>query len=212
MTVRGKYIVFEGLDGSGKTSQVALLEDWLKGLGGPVQLVSEPYTPESFPVNVRDLLAADCRLDRLSIEYLFQASRVEHLKNVEAALASGTHVVSDRSYISGQVYAEAAGLNGTLLAELSRAVPLKPDFLIYLDITPEKAMDRILGRGENLTRDETLENLTRVRQIYTHVISEETTANQMQWARVDGGGNKLQVAFAVRASVDAFLDYAEDQE
>ena len=212
MTIRGKYIVFEGLDGSGKTSQVDLLEDWLRGLGAPVQLVREPCTPESFPLDVRDFLAADCKLDRLTIEYTFQASRVEHLRSVEALLASGTHVVSDRSYISGQVYAEAAGLSGSLLAELSRAVPLKPDFLVYLDVTPEKAMGRILDRGGKLTRDETLESLTRVSQIYTRTISEETTTNRMHWARIDGGGNKTKVAFAIRASIDAFLDYAEDQE
>jgi len=210
MVTRGRYIAFEGLDGSGKTSQAIFLGEWLHKQGLEVLQVREPCTPSGFPVNVRELLSTGCKLDRLSIEYLFQAARLEHLKVVETALSNGIDVISDRSYISGQVYAEAAGLDGQLVAKMSAAVPLKPDFLVYLDIDPEVAMQRLRDRGEELTRDETLEGMTRARQIYQEVLVRELFAGHMAHTVADGSKDKMRVAFAIRAAVEAFFEYPDN--
>jgi dTMP kinase len=156
---RGRFITFEGGEGTGKSTQVRLLASYLSQSGIPVLQTREPGGSPSAE-DIRPLLvtgAAD-RWSPMAETLLFYAARVEHWRQmIEPALAQGTHVVCDRFSDSTMAYqAYAGGLQPRVISELHRlALPgVEPDLTFVLDIPVDEGLRRAASRRDAETRFE----------------------------------------------------------
>jgi len=154
--VRGKFIVLEGIDGSGTTTQLDRAVDCVATLGHPALATREPSTG---PVGrlLRDALHGRLALpdgsaiDGRTMALLFAADRFDHLKReIEPNLADGTTVISDRYLLSSLAY-QAEEADRAWVANLARGIPL-PDLTILLDLPIEVAARRREAAGRPLER------------------------------------------------------------
>jgi len=152
------FITFEGIDGSGKSSQARLLAERLQNAGKHVLLTREPGGSEGAEL-IRELLVTGDKT-RWSPEtemLLFTAARRDHLeKTITPALNAGHIVISDRFADSTRVYQGATrGDLRTQVDLLHRAmIEREPDLTVVIDIDPEIALARGLARGSGEDRFE----------------------------------------------------------
>jgi len=170
MARRGAFIVFEGIDGSGKSTHIRLLCRELRDRGYDVLQTSEP-SEGRIGRFIREY--AERRSHRLPPEteaLLFAADRFEHLEQViEPALHKGRIVVSDRYLHSSLSYQGAAGVSLEWIRELNRFA-LKPDLCILLDVEPETGLSR-MGRRRR-TVFEVYAYQRKVRDLYLQLAEE----------------------------------------
>jgi dTMP kinase len=194
---RGRFIVFEGGEGSGKSTQAAILASRLGAV-----LTREPggtATGERLRALVLDL-SAQRLADRTEV-LLMLAARAQHVAEViEPALSSGRDVVCDRfsgSTISYQGYGR--GLDPKELADLSRwaSAGVEPDTVILLDVAFQLAESRLAERGSSDRMEaEGVEFFSRVREGY-----EAQALADPRWRVVDGSGSIDEVAARVWKAV-----------
>jgi dTMP kinase len=147
----GKFITFEGGEGSGKSTQAKLLAKRLRERGLEVVLTREPGG-SPFAEQLRALILAPnvAEHSALSEALLFYAARADHLaKLIRPALAAGRWVVCDRFSDSTRVYQSLAGdLPEETFGTLERIVvaPTVPDFTVILDLPPDEGLVRALAR------------------------------------------------------------------
>ncbi len=186
------FIVLEGLDGSGTTTQAARLTHSLEADGHRTQLTAEPTTG---PIGrmIRDALHRRVPLETATLVYLFAADRHEHLWGSRDAvtdhLQSG-FVVSDRYVFSSLAY-QTIDAPPALVEALNGGFPY-PEHLIYIDVTPELAEERRSTR-KNPDIFENLSFQRAVAQNYENVLR-ATQGLRMQIHRVDGSGSEEEVA------------------
>jgi dTMP kinase len=155
----GRFITFEGIDGSGKSTQSRRFADLLRGQGVDVILSREPGGSAGAE-QIRELVLTGDP-DRWSAEtelLLFTAARRDHLeKTIEPALAAGCTVICDRFADSTRVYQGAT--RGDLRAKVdalhSLMIGREPDLTIIIDMDPGIALERGLARksGEDRFED-----------------------------------------------------------
>jgi len=164
------FIAFEGIDGSGKSTQARLLTDQLTKEGHKVCLTFEP-TDSPIGVIIRNIFTHKMEADHRTIAGLFVADRLNHLldKNngVLKKLEEGYTVITDRYYFSSYAYHGAhMSLDWVIEANALSAELLRPDINIFIDISPEISMQRITSGRSSLELFETTENLIKVRDKY----------------------------------------------
>ena len=166
-TKRGKFIVFEGLDGSGKTTQMKLLSKFLESKGQPCYSTHEP-TDSPFGGLLKSCLTGRIDTDERAIAALFAADRLDHVTNgvngIEKKLAEGVNVFCDRYYFSSFAY------NGEFVpfewvVELNRPAReiLRPDLTVFIDLPSDESMKRVARRRE-VERYETTEKQKKIRE------------------------------------------------
>jgi dTMP kinase len=180
MAVRGRCIVLEGIDGSGKTDLAERLGPPLVRLGRAVSRFREP-TDAFLRARAAELL----HRDPFSAAMCFTLDRAMLRPEVERSLAQGDLVVQDRSFFSTLAY-QSPGLDGQTWKELERiqrSVAIEPDLVLYLDVPVDLAMKRIGGRG---TRDAFEERgyLEEVRERFEQLFSPP------RWIRLDASGTR----------------------
>lgn len=154
----GRFITFEGIDGSGKSTQARRLADTLRREGRRVSLTREPGGSPGAE-DIRRLLV-EGPPDRWSPEteiLLFTAARRDHLeKLIEPALAAGEVVISDRYADSTRVYQGATRGDLREVVDLlhDRLIGRDPDLTIVIDTDPSIALTRGLERGSGEDRYE----------------------------------------------------------
>ncbi len=136
------FIVLEGIDGSGKTTQAFRLEKWLKKKGLKVYTTREP-TDGIIGGIIRAALSTKLRISQRTLQILFAADRSEHVKEIEDRMASGYSVISDRYILSSIAYGMVE-LDRDWLYNMNSVFP-KPDLTVILDLPAETALKR-LGR------------------------------------------------------------------
>ncbi|MGE0024441.1 MAG: dTMP kinase [Hyphomicrobium sp.] len=146
---RGKFITFEGGEGSGKSTQVALLAGRLRGAGLSTVVTREPGgTPLGESIRA---LVLEAEPEPVTELLLFAAARAEHVaKVIRPALAHGTWVVCDRFIDSTRVYqGMLAGVPQNLIEaiEAESVAPHYPDLTFVLDIPAGDALARTQSRG-----------------------------------------------------------------
>lgn len=171
----GTFVVFDGLDGASKTTQVKLFTEALRKRGTPVVPTFEPTNSEVGVLLQNELHKSDkWRMPARALLHLFVADRLLHLKQViMPALREGVTVVSDRYYFSTMVH------QGIELApdpqDFHRAVNYiealhrgfrKPDITFFLDVPPEVAFSRLQARGGKPQATEKLPRMVRARRHY----------------------------------------------
>ena len=169
MAERGKFIVFEGIDGSGKTTQARILKERLEKAGKKVFLTVEPTGGEAGTL-LRRCLRGEADLPEEAISGLFMTDRIDHIKDpkdgILVHLAKGEWVISDRYYFSSYAYNSMYSPMDWVISINSLARDLlKPDLTFFLDISPELFNERTRSRGTT-ERYEDTEVLRTVRENY----------------------------------------------
>ena len=169
MTARGRFVSFEGIDGAGKSTQIAFVENWLRGHGVDVLLTREPGgTP--LGESLREMILHQPMQPRTETLLMF-AARCEHVLTViEPALAAGRWVLCDRFTDATFAYqAGGRGIPEADVATLARWVHpgLLPELTVLFDIEPAIAAAR-LARAQRSDRFEAEQRdfFTRVREHY----------------------------------------------
>ncbi|MCW3988983.1 MAG: dTMP kinase [Candidatus Bathyarchaeota archaeon] len=164
----GVFIVFEGIDGSGKSTHIKLLAGELRGRGLHVLETSEP-SRDRIGTFIREY--AERNGDRFTLEtetLLFAADRYEHVKQViTPALQRGIVVISDRYFYSSIAYQGATGIDLDWIREMNRFAP-RPDLGVLLDIHPENSLQRVNDRAKTVF--EVSDYLRKVREIYMGMV------------------------------------------
>ncbi|MSR47243.1 MAG: dTMP kinase [Planctomycetes bacterium] len=173
-TPRGRLIVLEGIDGTGKTTLCARLASALRAAGRVVVETREPWTSPAGQ-ELRRVLAARERTTSGAEELeLFHADRAAHVTAVvEPALARGDWVVQDRTYWSTAAYQGARGLPIAEILARSCAIAPTPDLTVLLELSPEQALARINASRAATSSFEKLEDLRAVARVYDELARAE---------------------------------------
>lgn len=174
-TVKPLFIVFEGIDGSGTSTQSSLLKKYFEENNERAVLTAEP---SSGPIGhllreglkKRIIFSNDERKFNQQMAYLFAADRHDHLYNeidgVFTLLEDGKHVICTRYYFSSLAYQDE---EYELVYDLNKRFP-KPDIVIYIDNPVELSLERIKDRA---VKDvyENKEKLIKVKENYENIFS-----------------------------------------
>jgi dTMP kinase len=187
----GRFVVIEGGDASGKSTQAALLVERLRGLGRDVVLTFEPGATEA-GAEIRELLLHSAgSIEPLAETLLLAADRAQEVADiVRPALARGADVVSDRYVPSSLAYQGVGrGLGIEKVEKLNRWATggLEPDVVVVLDVDDAVAASRRAVPGDRLERAGA-EFHAAVRNAYRSLAAERG------WALVDGNADVDVVA------------------
>jgi len=164
---RGYLIVFEGIDGTGKSTHCRLLGDYLKSLGATVRRLFEP-TKGKWGMKIRKILK-EGRGDVSPEEELswFMNDRKEDVeKNINPGLANKEIVILDRYYYSTAAYQGALGLDPKLICRENEAFAPKPDIVFLFTTSPEKCLERIQKSRTKQSSFERQDYLEKVQRIF----------------------------------------------
>lgn len=207
--MKPKFIVFEGIDGAGKSTQIALLRASLAERGISCAVTVEPTDLPSGR-ELRRALSGSLPKTPIEMAEMFAADRVAHNKDSETGidkmLSDGLTVISDRYYYSSLAY-QGATLGYETVAALNLDNPQirRPDLCIFLDLTPEKSLERIGKRGEQTEIYENYDYLSKTRKMFFDVFDRLREGGE-RIAVVDASGSVEQVAAQVIAAVSEIIE------
>lgn len=153
---KGSYIVFEGVDGSGKSTQIQALKSFLEDQGKKVVLVREPGS-KTFKETLRSIVKTNRDIEEITRQFLFMADRSEVItKEVIPALNDGCIVLADRSFLTGMSYCKDAEKEWPDLMSLNKIAlhGILPDLVVNIHISVETMMKRVFGRDNSLDQRE----------------------------------------------------------
>ncbi len=219
MSRRARFLVVDGLDGAGTTTQAERLAAWLRARGRRVHLTTEPSRG---PVGalVRQVLRGRLGggggrpFDPLALALLFAADRRDHLRaEVEPALARGWDVVSDRYTLSSLAYQSVAlrqarafprGVDPMRwVAEVNRLAP-PPDLTVFLEVGPGRALRRRRAASAERELFEVASFQRRVALAYREALRRARAAGE-RVAVLDGGAGADAVAERVARAAEGVL-------
>ena len=207
---RGRFIVFEGIDGAGTTTQMGRLVDWLRKRGEIAHPTAEPTTGP-IGVSIRHILGGrlvskptagkPTGVDPTTIALLFAADRIDHLQNeIEPHLALGHHVICDRYVLSSLAYQSV-----DVDLKFVRAINAKaaaPDLTLFIKASAEVAMQRIADSRSDRDLFETLPFQRKVAHGYDLVVSSYRDGPVVT---IDGEASIDKVTTAVQRAVEHIL-------
>lgn len=176
---KGLYIALEGIDGSGKTTQVEELAEYFKSKGKEVVLTREPRKEGLIGDIVQQVLTGKVKMSSVGLQYLFSADRHLHQEEVILpALKEGKVIISDRCFWSAIVYgildrmksnydykmADALLVSQSILSMYHQFIV--PDYTFLLKVTLQTAMSRIAGKDDIKEIYEDREKLEKVIEGY----------------------------------------------
>lgn len=196
----GLFIVFEGIDGTGKSTQIDLLANDLKELGYSVVTTFEP-TNGPYGQKIRQLFVNRAAASHEEELELFMADRRQHVEAViRPALAMGKVVLSDRYYLSTVAYQGANGLDPDDILVRNKAFAPIPDLALILEIEPALGIHRIQKHRQELPNTfEEESNLHRVATIFSNLQEEYIS-------RIDASGTVDEVHQQIMLEVKRLLD------
>lgn len=193
---RGRFIVFEGLDGSGKSTQVRYLAKRLQAKGLSAY---ETFEPTDSPIGslIHQIMIGRIHSDHKTIASLFVADRIDHLLNevngIRQKVVNGTIVISDRYYFSSYAYHGVhIPIEWIIQANSLAAEILRPDVNIFLDVPPDECVARLNREKWHLELYENSDTLRKVREKYLE--SFRLLADEEKVLVVDANAEPQEVA------------------
>lgn len=188
------YIVFEGIDGAGKSTQIQLLKEWLEANGLEVEALVEPTDSEIGKLIRKILQRSDATTDRVqkTLGLLFAADRMLIMDKLSD---DKKVILSDRSFISSLAYQEPADW----MVELNKYAK-KPDLVLFLDLDVKTSVSRTSGEDEF----ENEEFLTQVKTNYLEII------NDFNHVIIDANNGINKVSSDVKKAVASHVGLCKD--
>jgi dTMP kinase len=205
----GRLITFEGIDGSGKSSQISSLAESLRKLGRRVLTLREPGGT-SIGEAIR-LILLDRQNRGMSVEtelLLFEAARAQLVREViQPALQAGTWVICDRFYDSSLAYqGYGRGVDLETVARMNEFAVggRRPDLTILLDLPAESAVRRLSGRADKADRldGESAAFMQRIRQGYLEMAAQSNGRIQVLDAGLPEAALAQQIFQCVKEGLD----------
>jgi dTMP kinase len=209
--MRGKFITFEGGEGTGKSTQAAMLALRLESLGIGVELTREPGGSPGAEIIRHVLLSGAAKPFGPEVEaMLFAAARDDHVRcTIAPALQSGKWVICDRFADSTRVYQGILGqVDARLIKGLERISigDLAPDLTVILDVPVELGLDRATARRGEAQADrfeaENVEFHQKLREAYLAIAA----AEPQRCVAIDASGTKEEAAKKIWAAVQSRLE------
>ena len=208
----GRLVVFEGIEGSGKTTQAKLLYESISGIAGGCTLTEEPQSGSPITRLIREELKKDPSksaeaFDMRTLQLLFAADRSIHVeKLIVPRLEAGGTVIVDRYFLTSVAYAGAFGGEGLAdyLMGVNDVFP-KPDLVVFLRVPAEVALRRVELR-EKKDRYDNLESLRKQYDAYLS-LSRSPYAKGPQWCEIDGDRDQRSVAADVLAAMQKHFKF-----
>ena len=198
-----RFIVFEGIDGAGKTTQIKLLKEALALRGIECYITAEPTDMPSGK-RIREALSGRVPSTVSQMADMFVEDRVIHNKDdehgIDAVLAKGQTVISDRYYYSSLAY-QGAELGFEHVARLNLENPdiRTPDVCVFLDLSPEVSLERIGKRADTPTEIyENYEYLEKTRRMFYDVFD-----------RLKERGERIEIVDASRSAHEIAAEILE---
>jgi len=204
----GKFITFEGIDGSGKSTQLKLLAERLAELGIKCYETKEP-TDSPIGSLVRQMLTGRIAADFRVVASMCIADRIDHLLNktdgILEVVNSGISVLSDRYYFSTYAYNGVdIDMDWLIQGNAISAGLLRPSLTVFLDIPVNTAMERIRSKRLHTELFETEERLTAVRGKYFEAFAKLSSVENV--AVVDADADVETVRSRIWGTVSALFD------
>ncbi len=169
MTRKGLLISVEGIDGTGKTTQVRLLRKWFEEHGREAVALKEP-TGGKYGKEIASQATAGALKDPGEELRLFMLDRQEDVRcNIKPALDEGKVVIMDRYYQSNMAYQGARGLDVRRIKEENEKFAPAPDLVIVLDISPGRSLARVKACRDIVGHFENEAYLEKVREIFLRI-------------------------------------------
>ena len=201
---RGRFIVFEGIDGAGKTTQITRLAERFRAEGRRVLVTAEPTVSVTGGL-LRDALGGISKRTAGEMAAMFVLDRIFHNVNpvtgIEKMLADGVDVICDRYYYSSLAY-QGSETDFDWVADMNLNCPeiRRPDCCIFLDLTPEQSLERIsVGRVSREIYEEE-SRLQAVRDKFFHVFDLLKTRDTIRV--INASDSVDEVATRVAAAVE----------
>jgi dTMP kinase len=171
MTPHGLFIVIEGIDGTGKSTQANQLAEWFQSQGREVVASREP-TDGPWGKKIRATAATGRLSPEDELDY-FLRDRHDHVEQLIApSLAAGKVVILDRYYFSTMAYQGSRGMDPAEIRRRNEAFAPVPDLLFILDLDVETALSRIGGRGDTANEFEKHDSLSKCREVFLGLAGE----------------------------------------
>ncbi len=161
----GLFIVLEGIDGTGKSTQARRLGEWFEKQGREVVLSREP-TDGPWGKKLRESASTGRLSPQHELQYFLNDRRQHVDEKIAPALAAGKVVILDRYYFSTMAYQGARGFDPAEIRRMNEEFAPVPDLLLILDLDVDTAHQRIGHRGDSTNEFEKHESLTRCREIF----------------------------------------------
>jgi len=228
MSTRGTFIVIEGLDRSGKSTQAAALLQRLQDAKVPAKLIKFPDRTTPIGKMIDAYLKSESDLDDHAIHLLFSANRWELASSIIETLKSGTSIICDRYAFSGIAFSaskiapeQTIKASGSSSSSTTTTIPPArsilpydwcrapdvglpaPDLTFFLDVSPEQAEARG-GYGEERYEKKDLQG--RVRQMFDRIREEMEGTGKGSWVLLDADLGKDEVEESIWEAVKPFTD------
>lgn len=197
---RGILIVFEGLDGCGKSTQLSRAAETLAARSLDIVLTREP-TDGEWGRRIREMAKSGEAVEpETELEWFFEDRR-EHMREIVVpALEAGRIVLSDRSYVSTVAYQGARGLDPEKILADSEAEFARPDLVLLFEIPAKEGLARVTSRGGEVEPVfENLEFLERVEAIFERL-------EVAGMVRIDAHREESEIARDVLVAIDDTID------
>ena len=196
---KGRFIVFEGIDGSGKSTQIKSISKQLETQGLKIYTTFEP-TDGPVGSLIRQMLSGKIATDQRTIASLFAADRTDHLTNqkngIKQKIDQGEIVLCDRYYFSSYAYhAQYIDMEWVIHANSLNADILKPDLTIFIDADPEICFKRIKLSRTDFEMYEQIDIMEKVRINYFKAFDRLKDSEKI--AVVDGNRSSKRVEDAI---------------
>lgn len=186
-----KFIVVEGLDGTGKTTQIKIFAEYIKAKGRTVEITAEPTAHPTGKL-IRRILSGEVKTTPWSLAALFLSDRIVHNKaddGIERMLSDGKTVISDRYYYSTFAYqGHETDLNWAMDMHFNCPEVRKPDLVLFLTMSPEKCVERIRANrpDEAIEIYENVESLTKISRQFDTVFEKLKDRENIVYIDADG--------------------------
>lgn len=204
-----KFIVFEGIDGAGKSTQIRLLAQYLESKGINTSVSAEPT---SYPTGraIRDVLAGRVKVTDDELACMFASDRANHNTNPDGGIGTlldqNVTVISDRYYYSSMAYQGVQiGLERVMQLNLENPDIRRPDLCIFLDLTPKDSLARIDAREGESEIFETYEYLDKTRKTFYNVINVMKERGE-NIVCIDASGGIEEISRAVIAAANTLWE------
>ena len=203
---KGKFIVIDGIDGSGKGMQAKLLADYLFGRKkkNHIFLTREPYNSEYY-AEIRRLLkeSVNPKDNAGLLAELFTKDRKVHAELIEEFLSRGIYVVCDRYKYSTLAYQQTQGVPLAKLIEMHKGI-LVPDLAIILDVPADIALERVLKDG-NRSHKEVFEQKDFQEKLRQNFLALPAALPDEKIVVINGNRSVKEVFEAIKKETDKIL-------
>lgn len=205
---KGLFIAFEGIDGSGKSTQSRLLAKRLKKEGLVCYTTMEP-TAGPIGSLIHQVMTGRVKMDNKVIAALFAADRLDHLLNevdgILAKVTAGTTVITDRYYFSSYAYHSVdLPLEWVINANEQSRLILKPTVNIFIDVEPRKALQRIAANRFHTELFEKESRLIKVREQFSTAFEHQKKVENCLF--IDGNRNEAEIAADIWREVTKYFN------